>query len=191
MTPSSNQIPTFGTPRENEERRDGGCGIVYDPATKLFAVGKQYQTRTDPIVTDTASQTPATGAPLSSDGALRIFSGGVSADEDITVGILREVQEESGLYDFAQVELIGQAFTHYYNSLRNVNRVALATCLLIVLKSADVQAVELEEHETFSLVWVTAEELLADMKARNGNKDNDHWMYFMEKALARLKELGF
>ena len=173
------QIPTFGTPRENEERRDGGCGIVYDPATKLFAVGKQHQTD------------PATGAPLPTDGALRIFSGGVSADEDITEGILREVQEESGLYDFAQVELIGQAFTHYHNSLRNVNRVALATCLLIVLKSADVRAVELEEHEKFSLVWVTADELLADMNARNGNKDNDHWIYFMEKATLRLGELGF
>ena len=173
------ETPTFGTPRENEERRDGGCGIVYDPATKLFAVGKQHQID------------PATGAPLPTDGALRIFSGGVSADEDITQGILREVTEESGLHDFAQVELIGQAFTHYHNSLRNVNRVALATCLLIILKTADVRPVELEEHEKFSLVWVTADELLADMKARNANKDNDHWIYFMEKALTRLGEMGF
>ena len=70
----NSSIKEFGTPRENEERRDGGCGIVYDPATKLFAVGKQYQ-----------------------NGALRLFSGGVSADEDITEGILREVREESGL----------------------------------------------------------------------------------------------
>lgn len=173
------EIPTFGTPRENEERRDGGCGIVYDPATKLFAVGKQHQID------------PATGVPLPTDGALRIFSGGVSADEDITQGILREVMEESGLYDFDKVELIGQAFTHYHNSLRNVNRVALATCLLIILKTADMRPVELEEHEKFSLVWVTADELLADMKARNANKDNDHWIYFMEKALARLSELGY
>ena len=170
-TPNLNQNPSikeFGTPRENEERRDGGCGIVYDPTTKLFAVGKQFQ-----------------------NGALRLFSGGVSVDEDITEGILREVREESGLYDFAQVEVIGQALTHYHNSLRNVNRVALATCLLIILKSADVHPVELEEHETFSLVWVSADELLADMNAHNQNKDNDHWIYFMEKALMRLLELGF
>lgn len=173
QTTPSLEIPTFGTPRENEERRDGGCGIVYDPATKLFAVGKQHQ------------------PGEISDGALRIFSGGVSADEDIKEGVLREVTEESGLYDFAQIEVIGQAFTHYHNSLRNVNRVALATCLLIVLKSADLKPVELEEHEKFSLTWVSADELLSDMKARNGNKDNDHWIYFMDKCVARLKEMRF
>lgn len=214
------EIPTFGIPRENEERRDGGCGIVYDPATKLFAVGKQFQ-KTPPATISSLSPTSApvvasvshanqldassaltpiaasdaaeapTSTPSSSDGALRLFSGGVSADEDITEGILREVREESGLHDFAEVELIGKAFTHYHNTLRKVNRVTLATCLLIILKSADVRPVELEEHETFSLVWASAEELLADMNARNGNKDNDHWIYFMEKPLARLKEKGF
>lgn len=168
MNPNPQEIPTFGTPRENEERRDGGCGVVFDPSTKLFAVGKQHE-----------------------NGALRIFSGGVSADEDIKEGILREVTEESGLYDFDTVEVIGQAFTHYHNTLRNVNRVALATCLLIVLRSANLHAVELEEHEKFSLVWVTGEELLEDMKTRNGNKDNDHWIYFMNKCVARLKEMGF
>lgn len=179
-TPNLNSNPSikeFGTPRENEERRDGGCGIVYDPATKLFAVGKQHQID------------PTTGTPAPSNGSLRLFSGGVSADEDITEGILREVREESGLYDFSHVEVIGQALTHYHNTLRNVNRVAHATCLLIILKSADLHPVELEEHETFSLVWVSAEELLADMNARNQNKDNDHWIYFMEKALVRLSEL--
>ena len=149
---------------------------MYDPATKLFAVGKQHQID------------PTTGTPAPSNGALRLFSGGVSADEDITEGILREVREESGLYDFAHVEVIGQALTHYHNTLRNMNRVAHATCLLIILKSADLHPVELEEHETFSLVWVSADELLADMNARNQNKDNDHWIYFMEKALARLGE---
>jgi hypothetical protein len=66
---------------------------------------------------------------------------------------------------FAEVEKIGKAFTHYHNTLRNVNRVALATCLLVILKNADVRPVELEEYETFSLVWVSAEELLADMNA--------------------------
>jgi 8-oxo-dGTP pyrophosphatase MutT (NUDIX family) len=161
-------IPEFGIPRENEERRDGGCGIVFDPNTKLFAVGKQYE-----------------------NGSLRLFSGEVSADEDITEGIKREVREESGLYDFKIIEELGKAFTHYHNSLRNVNRVALATCLLIILNSAKLKEVELEEHEKFSLTWVTASELLEDMKARNTKRDNDHWIYFMEKALVRLTELGY
>jgi hypothetical protein len=27
------EIPEFGIKRENEERRDGGCAIVFDPVT--------------------------------------------------------------------------------------------------------------------------------------------------------------
>lgn len=165
---NSSTIREFGIPRENEERRDGGCGIVYDPATKKYAVGKQHE-----------------------NGSFRLFSGGVSADEDIREGILREVTEESGLYDFGHIEKIGEAMTHYYNTLRKVNRVAMATCFLIILKSADLKPVQLEEHEKFSLAWATADEILEDWKSRNENKDNDHWIYFMEMAMSRLVELGY
>jgi 8-oxo-dGTP pyrophosphatase MutT (NUDIX family) len=161
-------IPEFGIKRENEERRDGGCGIVFDPKSKKYAVGKQHE-----------------------NGSFRLFSGGVNKDEDIQVGILREVIEESGLYDFEYVEKIGQAFTHYFNTLRKVNRVALATCFLVILKSTDLKPVQLEEHEKFSLVWATAEEILADWRATNENKDNDHWIYFMEKSISRIKELEY
>jgi hypothetical protein len=160
-------IPEFGIKRENEERRDGGCGIVFDPVTQKYAVGKQHE-----------------------NGSFRLFSGGVTKDEDILEGILREVTEESGLHDFLYVEKIGQAFTHYFNTLRKVNRVALATCFLIILKSVDLKPVELEEHEKFSLVWATAEEILVDWKSRNEEKDNDHWIYFFEKAHNRVQELG-
>jgi NADH pyrophosphatase NudC (nudix superfamily) len=161
-------IPEFGIKRENEERRDGGIGIVLDPKSQKYAVGKQHE-----------------------NGSYRLFSGGVAADEDIEEGTLREVTEESGLHDFLHVEKIGSAFTHYHNTLRKVNRVALATCFLIVLKSATLREVELEEHEKFSLVWVTAEELMADLQARNSSKDNDHWIYFLEKAIKRVSELGY
>ena len=161
-------IPEFGTKRDNEERRDGGIGIVFDPQTQTYAVGKQHE-----------------------NGSYRLFSGGVSADEDIQIGTLREVTEESGLYDFSYVENIGKAFTHYHNTLRKVNRVALATCFLIILNSQKLKQVALEAHEKFSLVWVTAEELMADLEQRNANKDNDHWIYFLKKALGRVKELGY
>ncbi len=51
----------FGIPRENEERRDGGCGFVFDPKSQKYAVGKQHD-----------------------DGRLRFFSGGVDPKEDIS-----------------------------------------------------------------------------------------------------------
>jgi len=33
-------IPEFGTKRENEGRRDGGCAVVFDPASQKYAVNK-------------------------------------------------------------------------------------------------------------------------------------------------------
>ena len=94
-----NDIPEFGIKRENEERRDGGCGIVFDPKTQKFAVGKQEN------------------------GRLRLFSGGVDQGEDLIEGILREVREESGLSNFLHVEKIAEVFAHYHNyRCREVHR---------------------------------------------------------------------
>ncbi len=158
----------FGTKRENEERRDGGCGVVFDPATERYAVNKH------------------------ADNELFILiSGGVSADEDIQVGVLREVTEESGLHDFLYVEKIAEAMTHYHNFAKNVNRVAKATCFLVILKSADLVEMHLEAHEKFTLLWKTAEEILTNWGEHNATHDHDHWIYFLNKAVARAKELGY
>ena len=161
-------IPEFGIKRDNEERRDGGCGIVLDPKTGLYAFGRQDH-----------------------DGLCRLFSGGVEDGEDIEKGVLREVTEESGLADFLYVEKIAEAFTHYHNSLKNVNRVAHATCFLVVLKSTDLIGVQLESHEKFKLAWATSDEIFADWESRNENKDYDHWIYFFKKAVRRAVELGY
>ena len=56
--------PEFGIKRDNEERRDGGCAIVYDSITQKYAVGKHLE-----------------------GNFLRLFSGGVDATEDIVEGI--------------------------------------------------------------------------------------------------------
>jgi NADH pyrophosphatase NudC (nudix superfamily) len=125
------------------------------------------------------------------DGKLRLFSGGVDANENIQTGIIREVTEESGLYDFKLVEKVGEGMAHYYNSLRKVNRVTHSTCLLLVLSSRKMEDVHLEAHETFSLYWATAQEILDDLNKNNANKDNDHWIYFFNKSTDRLKELGY
>ncbi len=161
-------IPEFGIKRENEERRDGGCAVVFDPVTQKFAVGKQGK-----------------------DGLFRLFSGGVDSSEDIQEGVLREVTEEGGLFDFLYVEKIAEAFTHYRNNLRNVNRVAHATCFLVILKTSQTVDVKLEEHEKFTLAWATGEEILFDWESRNINKDYDHWIYFFNKSLSRVKEMGY
>lgn len=164
---SKTEAPEFGIKRENEERRDGGCGIIFNPKTGLFAVGEH---------TD--------------GGFLRLFSGGVEDGEDIEKGVLREVLEESGLYDYESVQQIAQATSHYYNSLKKVNRVAFATCFLIIVKSDDIKPVELEDHEKFFLAWKSSDEILLNWKKHNENKDLDHWFYFFDKALKILNESG-
>lgn len=162
-----NKIPEFGIKKENEVEVHGGCAVIFDPETDKFAIGKQKN------------------------GLLRLFSGGVNDGENIKDGILREVEEESGLYDFSHVEKISEAIVHFFNSLKNSNRTGYSACFLLILKNKNLKPTKLEEHEKFTLAWATAEEIFESWKTRNKNKDYDHWIYFLEKSLKKLKELGY
>jgi len=161
-------IPEFGIKRENEERRDGGCAVVFDPKTQKYAI-----------------------AVNAKNGAFWLFSGGVNSDEDIRDGVLREVVEESGLSDFLYIEEIAEALCHYHNVLKNVNRFAHATCFLIILKSKKIIPTQLEEHEKLTLEWTTPEKILSNWESRNESQGYDHWIYFLKKSVARAKELGY
>lgn len=160
-------IPEFGIKRENEERRDGGCAVVFDPETQKYAVGEEEN------------------------GRLRLFSGGVNPGEEMKEGVLREVMEESGLHYFLYVEKIAEALAHYHNVLKKVDRVAYATCFLVILKSNNLISTKLEEHEKFTLAWATYSEILTNWEFRNQEKNLDHWIYFLKKSVIRAKELGY
>ena len=99
--------------------------------------------------------------------------------------------EESGLFDFLYVEKIAEVLSHFHNTLKNVDRVAHATCFLVILNSTKLIPTELEAHEKFTLEWATVEEILNNWKVRNQQKDYDHWIYFFKKSVARAKELGY
>ncbi len=157
----------FGIKRDNEERRDGGCGVVFDPASQRYAVGKEER------------------------GRYILFSGGVHNGEDIRAGILREVTEESGLYDFLHVEKIEEVITHYRNSAKQVNRLAYATCFLTILKSTNTRPVAHEAHEKFSLVWTAVDDILENWNTWNTEHNVDHWIYFLKKSVVRARELGY
>ena len=161
-------IREFGTSRENEERRDGGAAVVFDPGTNLFAVARERDTL-----------------------RLRLFSGGVEQNEDMQEGILREVEEEGGLYDFDRVIYLDEVLAHYHNSLKNVNRVAYATCFLVILRSTATKPQRLEEHEPFDLVWVSEKQLRANWDEWNTEHGLDHWVYFLDRACGQLQEMGF
>lgn len=157
----------FGIKRENEERRDGGCAVVFDPQTQKYAVYHNLK-----------------------NGLLGLYGGGFDEGEDEREGVLRELSEESGLTDYMHVEKIDKVSVHYHNSNKNVNRIALASCFLVVLKSADLQPTKLEAHEKFELVWTTKDEILTCWESRNENNDFDHWMYFLDLAVRKAVELG-
>jgi 8-oxo-dGTP pyrophosphatase MutT (NUDIX family) len=160
-------ILEFGIKRENEERRDGGCAVVFDPESQKYAVGKSN------INTN-----------------LRLFGGGLNENESMKEGVLREIVEESGLHDYLYVEEIDRVFAHYFNNSKKVSRCAEATCFLIVLNSTKLRPTKLEEHEKFSLAWVNPKEAIKNWESRNENKDYDHWIYFLRKSVNRAIELG-
>lgn len=159
--------PETGTKRNNEEFRDGGCAVVFDPKTQKYAV----------------AHWPA--------GWYGLFSGGVNEGEDLKQAVLREVEEESGLHDFAHVEEIETAFAHYHNTPKNVDRFAKAICYLTVLNSRTVKEQKLETHEVFELAWATPSEILENWKEFNADGAHDHWVRFLKQAVARAIELGY
>ncbi len=160
-------VSETGIKRENEERRDGGCGVIFNPKTQKYAIAKHE------------------------DGLYRLYAGGVEEGEDIKDGVLREIQEESGLLDYKEVEVVAKTFSHFHNRRKNVNRVAMATCLLVILKSDEITEVKQEAHEQFELAWVTPQEILENWQTRNSEKDLDHWIEFLHQAVGRSIELGY
>ena len=94
----------FGIKREDEERRDGGCCVVFNPENKKYAVYKYSKTT-----------------------ALCLFGGGFDEGENEREGCLRELLEESGLKNYLHVEKIDKVVTHYFNENKRVNRVAYAS----------------------------------------------------------------
>ncbi|MEK7578921.1 MAG: class I tRNA ligase family protein [Patescibacteria group bacterium] len=159
--------PETGVRRENEEERNGGVGIVFDPARQRYAVGRQKN------------------------GLARLFSGGVDDGESIQEGTLREVAEESGLFDFKHVEYIGKTYAHYHNSLRNVNRLAWASAFLVILDSSDVKEVRHESHEDFELEWITGKDLWNNLVEHNIEGSTDHWLWFLRQGIGRAIDLGY
>jgi leucyl-tRNA synthetase len=161
-------VQETGVRHESDERRDGGCGVIFNPKTNKYAVA------THP------------------DGLIRLFAGGVDKGEDLERGILREIAEESGLYDFDHVEKVRSCFTHYYNSRKNVHRSALAACFLVVLKSDAQKERHLEPHEQeLALSWMTPQEIISNWEGHNKDHDVDHWFIFLREAVARAVELGY
>ena len=156
-----------GIKRENEEFRNGGAAVVFDPASQKYAIAKFPD-----------------GKPL-------LFAGGVDDGESVHDGVLREVREESGLVNFKYVEDIEISYAHYYNTLKNVNRVARSECLLVVLENTEVLPTTKEAHENFELDFMSAEDIRAWWVANDDSDGFKHYIRFLDESVARAIELGY
>lgn len=156
-----------GIRRENEEFKDGGAGVVFDPKTQKYAIG------------------------LFPNGKPLLFAGGVNKGERVYDAILREVQEESGLHNFKHIEHMGVSYAHYFNTAKQVNRVARAECLLIILENTDIKKHAREDHEQFELAWMSAQEIRAWWVANDKSDDFKHYIRFLDEAVGRAIELGY
>ncbi len=156
-----------GTKRENEQFADGWAWVVFDPVNQKYAMAEF------------------------ADGRLLLFAGWVNEWETVYDAILREVREESGLFDFAYSEHIETSYAHYYNTAKQINRYARAECLLIILNSAQTHTTGLEEHEKFTLTWKSAQEVLSNWNERNTDGSLDHYIRFFTESVARAIKLWY
>lgn len=158
--------PETGIKRDNEKFADGGSSVVFDPKTQKYAFAKLDNGRTS------------------------LFAGGLQENEALHDGILRELREESGLTHIKQYEEVAVAYGHYYNSLKDMNRRAKATALLVVLDDAETVSTQLEEHEKFHLEWHDAADVLNQWE-QDESKSYDHYIFFLKQAVGRAIELGY
>lgn len=156
-----------GEKRDNEEFRDGGAAVVFDPQQQKYAVSEWQD-----------------------DGRLTLYAGGVDDGETVHEAILREVKEESGLTKYSNVEWIDVARAHYFNGAKKVNRVARAECLLLILEDNIPQEITLEEHENFELAWKSADDIKEYWETHNDDGTYSHYIEFLNRGVARAIEMG-
>lgn len=87
--------------------------------------------------------------------------GGIDEGEDATQAGLRELKEETGFFDIAEVREVGMPyFASFYHEGKKVNRRAKISTIALKLKSLKQEAVSDEEAATNEPQWVTAAELI-------------------------------
>jgi leucyl-tRNA synthetase len=159
--------PELGVRRENESFAEGGSSVVFDPKTQKYAF-----------------------LEIEKNGNIALFAGGRNEGEDLHEGILRELREESGLTHIKEYEEVCTVYGHYFHTLKEINRRARATVLLVVLEDTETVATQLEEHEKFHPVWLDAAEVLAKWQSSEYH-DYDHYIVALKQAVGRAIELGY
>lgn len=100
------------------------------------------------------------------------ITGGIDDGEDLVVGALREIAEETGYTDLKYVKTLGgQVESHYFANHKNENRKAIFSALVFELQSSKKNEVSDEEKNIHEAVWLTWEELAKDKNIKCSEYD--------------------
>lgn len=132
----------FGVPHPEGIQRNTVVAVIYDSYNKKF------------LYTDWSQY-----------GLCCLLSWGIEAGEHSKQALIREIEEESGYYNYSLIELLwGQIETHYYMSEKREHRIKIITSYLVVLENLERKGSRLEEDEKFELRFASYEELLELMR---------------------------
>ena len=113
-------------------------------------------------------------------------SGGINAGESYGECAIRELKEEAGISKIDEIINLGPPIiSYYFNPNKNSNRKSLGYNYLAFVDSEQEINFAHEEHEKFSVEWVTYDGLYSDMKSTA--VDVDHWLKALEWAKEYLE----
>ncbi|MDD5083791.1 MAG: class I tRNA ligase family protein [Candidatus Moranbacteria bacterium] len=133
--------PVTGTVRENEEFRRSIVAVVEDAKTGKFLSINW-------------------GEKL---GGNLFIGGGLEEEEDVIQAAVREIEEETGYKHVKLVAVSEKIHHHYFAASKNVYRNIEATGLHFRLadKEKAEQRLEADEHNKFTVEWITREDAFA------------------------------
>ncbi len=106
--------------------------------------------------------------------------GGIDEGETEEEGVIREVIEETGYTNFTNIRRIGTVESNFYNTVRKINRQALATCYALRLKNEtkkELQLTELEKKVKIENFWVSKQKALELISGSQSNSGEDQPLF--------------
>lgn len=167
-------FPHFGSPHPDEIVVPGIMAILYDPQTGLFGV---LRDRTQPQ-------------------DLSFVTWGKDPDEHSLACLLREIREETGYGDIADIiGLCPLLYSHYYHPRKRGYFAGQVRPYLVIMRSLVQDGHAPESHEAdFVPVWVSAEEIVQSLEStgaqRYGEQGYQHRLMTLSWAQDVVREMG-
>ena len=150
--------PDYGIPLDGSVDVTGPVVIGFDPETK------EYMSLIN-----------------SKNGMRWLVSGGLDEGEDYETAALRELKEEAGFNEVAElIKLGGPTYSYYFNTNKNSNRRSFSYMYLAILNKNEKNIQSLEPHENYTVSWSSLDAIVADFEEEADGRG--HWIDGMQRA---------